>query len=108
MGISKAVVDGLANMIMAVGIPKTLTLAISSVFVASLAGTIWTVAMNQFRFSAAHNFLLQVVNFGILVIAIWIVIEGLGKLIVPGDQVMSRLRWLPNKVPAGSGISPAR
>lgn len=172
-----AFVDGAANMIMAVGIPKTFTLAIMAVFVASFAGTtldtatriqryvigelgsslnmpflterytgtfvavgsalilafatgasgngalklwplfgavnqtlaalaliiitlylkaqgglkwlvagipagfmlimtIWAVTMNQFTFGTSHNLLLQIVNFIILVIAVWIAIEG--------------------------------
>ncbi len=175
-----AFVDGAANMIMAVGIPKTFTLAIMAVFVASFAGTtldtatriqryvigelgnglkmpilggrytgtfiavgsalilafatgasgkgaltlwplfgavnqtlaalaliiitlylksqgglkwmvagipavfmsvmtIWAVAMNQFKFVSAHNLLLQIINFCILVIAVWITVEGVIK-----------------------------
>jgi carbon starvation protein len=182
-----AFVDGAANMIMAVGIPKTFTLAIMAVFVASFAGTtldtatriqryvigelgsslnmpflterytgtlvavgsalilafatgasgngalklwplfgavnqtlaalaliiitlylktqggqkwlvagipalfmlimtIWAVTMNQFTFGASHNLLLQIVNFIILVIAVWIAIEGAIKFFAPQDE----------------------
>jgi carbon starvation protein len=41
--------------------------------------TIWAVIMNQVKFGAAHNILLQVINIVILFIAIWIVIEGVIK-----------------------------
>jgi carbon starvation protein len=39
--------------------------------------TIWAVVMNQLKFDAAHNWLLMVVNLCILVIAVWIAIEGI-------------------------------
>ena len=45
--------------------------------------TIWAVIMNQFKFGASHNVLLQVINFIILVIAVWIAIEGLIKFFSP-------------------------
>jgi carbon starvation protein len=45
--------------------------------------TIWAVVMNQFKFGADHNVLLQVINFIILVIAVWIAIEGLVKFFSP-------------------------
>jgi carbon starvation protein len=41
--------------------------------------TIWAVIMNQVKFGAAHNALLQVINFCILVIALWILVEGVVK-----------------------------
>jgi carbon starvation protein len=41
--------------------------------------TIWAVAMNQAKFLGAHNMLLTVINILILIIAVWIVIEGLIK-----------------------------
>jgi len=41
--------------------------------------TIWAVIMNQFKFGDAHNMLLQVINLIILVIAVWIAIEGFIK-----------------------------
>jgi carbon starvation protein len=47
--------------------------------------TIWALVMNQFTFGAAHNLLLQVINLVILVIAVWITIEGLIKLASPTD-----------------------
>jgi len=41
--------------------------------------TIWAVIINQVNFLGAHNMLLTVINILILIIAIWIVIEGLIK-----------------------------
>jgi len=41
--------------------------------------TIWAVIVNQVNFLGAHNMLLTVINICILIIAIWIVIEGLIK-----------------------------
>jgi carbon starvation protein len=41
--------------------------------------TIWAVVMNQVKFGAAHNVLLQVINICILLIAVWIVVEGVAK-----------------------------
>jgi carbon starvation protein len=41
--------------------------------------TIWAVIMNQVKFGAAHNILLQVINVIIFIIALWIVAEGLVK-----------------------------
>jgi len=50
-----------------------------------LVMTIWAVAMNQFSFGAAHNLLLQVINFIILVISVWIAFEGIIKFFAPRD-----------------------
>ncbi|MEJ2283780.1 MAG: carbon starvation protein A [Desulfobacterales bacterium] len=47
--------------------------------------TIWAVIMNQFKFGAAQNMLLQVINFCILVIAVWIAIEGVIKFFSTGE-----------------------
>ena len=41
--------------------------------------TIWAVTMNQAKFLGAHNMLLTVINICILIIAVWILIEGLIK-----------------------------
>ncbi|MCW8800600.1 MAG: carbon starvation protein A, partial [Desulfobacter sp.] len=38
--------------------------------------TIWALVLNQTKFGTQHNALLQVVNAIILVIAVWIVVEG--------------------------------
>jgi len=49
--------------------------------------TIWAVIMNQVKFGAAHNMLLQVINIVILFIALWIVIEGVLKFFSMGGEV---------------------
>ena len=41
--------------------------------------TLWATLVNQVRFGSDHNLLLQIVNIIILVIVIWIIIEGLLK-----------------------------
>ncbi|MBL7225789.1 MAG: carbon starvation protein A [Desulfobacteraceae bacterium] len=41
--------------------------------------TIWAVIMNQFKFLGAQNMLLTVINVCILVVAVWIAVEGLIK-----------------------------
>lgn len=41
--------------------------------------TIWAVVMNQTKFLGAHNMLLTVINICVLIIAVWILIEGLIK-----------------------------
>lgn len=45
--------------------------------------TIWALILNQFKFGASHNPLLQVINLIILVIAIWITLEGAIKFFSP-------------------------
>ncbi len=47
--------------------------------------TIWAVVMNQTKFGTQHNLLLQVINGIILVLAVWIVIEGVIKLFSPSE-----------------------
>jgi carbon starvation protein len=49
--------------------------------------TIWAVIMNQVKFGAAHNPLLQVINIVILFIALWIVVEGVIKFFTLGGEV---------------------
>ncbi len=49
--------------------------------------TIWAVIMNQAKFGAAHNMLLQVINIIILLIAIWIVAEGVIKFFSMDGEV---------------------
>ena len=48
--------------------------------------TIWAVILNQVSFGAKHNALLQVINICILVIAIWIAIEGVIKFFTMGEE----------------------
>jgi carbon starvation protein len=47
--------------------------------------TIWAVVMNQVKFGAAHNVLLQIINICILVIAVWIAVEGVIKFFSTGE-----------------------
>ena len=49
--------------------------------------TIWAVILNQVKFGAAHNPLLQVINIVILFIAVWIVIEGVVKFFTMGGDM---------------------
>ncbi len=56
--------------------------AIPMVFMAVM--TIWALVMNQGAFGNQNNLLLQVINGIILLIAIWIVIEGLIKILGSG------------------------
>jgi carbon starvation protein len=60
---------------------KWLVAGLPAAFMAVM--TIWAVVMNQLKFGAAHNLLLQTINLAILVIAVWIVIEGLVKFFAP-------------------------
>jgi len=48
--------------------------------------TIWAVIINQVEFGTAHNILLQVINVCILLIALWIVIEGVIKFFTMGGE----------------------
>ena len=41
--------------------------------------TIWALIMNQSKFLGAHNMLLTVINICILVVAVWIAVEGIIK-----------------------------
>ena len=60
---------------------KWMVAGIPAVFMAFM--TIWAVVMNQLKFGSAHNLMLQVINLIILVIAVWICIEGLIKFFEP-------------------------
>ncbi len=60
---------------------KWLVAGLPAVFM--LVMTIWALVMNQFSYGKAHNALLQVINFCILVIAVWIALEGLSKFFAP-------------------------
>ena len=48
--------------------------------------TIWALIVNQTKFGTQHNMLLQVINGVILIIAIWIAIEGFIKLFSNGES----------------------
>jgi len=43
--------------------------------------TTWVIILNQISFFESENILLQIVNFTIFVIAVWIIIEGLLKFL---------------------------
>ncbi len=49
--------------------------------------TIWALFLNQTKFGASHNMLLQVVNAIILILAVWIAIEGLIKFFNTKEDV---------------------
>jgi len=52
--------------------------------------TLWAAIMNQFMFATQQNLLLQVINIAIIVIAAWIVVEGVVKFFVPGGTSLQR------------------
>ncbi len=47
--------------------------------------TIWALILNQVKFGTAHNLLLQVINLCILVIAVWIAVEGVIRFFSTGE-----------------------
>jgi carbon starvation protein len=47
--------------------------------------TIWALILNQVTFGAANNLLLQVINLCILVIAVWIAVEGAIRFFSTGE-----------------------
>ena len=49
--------------------------------------TIWAVIINQIDFGAAQNMLLQAINVLILLIALWIVAEGVIKFFSMGGEL---------------------
>lgn len=56
---------------------KWMVSGIPAVFMAVM--TLWASVMNQLKFGTQHNLLLQVINVVIIVIAAWILVEGLIK-----------------------------
>ena len=56
---------------------KWITAGFPAIFMTIM--TIWAVILNQIKFLNAHNILLQATNFIILIIAVWITIEGIAK-----------------------------
>jgi carbon starvation protein len=63
---------------------KWLVSGIPAIFMAIM--TIWAVILNQVKFGAGGNMLLTVINLCILVIALWIAIEGVIKFFVTGEE----------------------
>ena len=47
--------------------------------------TIWACILNQIKFIGAHNVLLYVINICIVIVALWIVVEGVIKFVVPSE-----------------------
>ena len=66
---------------------KWLVSGIPAAFMAFM--TIWAVIMNQTKFGHQHNLLLQIINGIILVIAVWIVAEGVIKLFSTSETTPS-------------------
>ena len=48
--------------------------------------TIWGVILNQTMFLSKHNALLTVINAAILIVAVWIVVEGVARFIALGGE----------------------
>ena len=48
--------------------------------------TIWALIINQGSFGTAHNLMLQVINGVILIVAVWIAVEGFIKLFSNGES----------------------
>jgi carbon starvation protein len=48
--------------------------------------TIWALVLNQVKFGAGGNILLTVINICILIIALWIAIEGVIKFFVTEEE----------------------
>ena len=65
---------------------KWMVAGIPAVFMAVM--TLWAAVMNQVKFGGAHNMLLQVINIVIIVVAVWIVIEGLIKFFSSDDATL--------------------
>jgi carbon starvation protein len=65
---------------------KWLVAGLPAVFMAVM--TLWAAVLNQVKFGGQNNLLLQVINIAIIVIAVWIVIEGLIKFFSPDDVAL--------------------
>jgi carbon starvation protein len=63
---------------------KWVVAGIPAVFMAIM--TLWAAVMNQFKFGTQHNLLLQTINFAIIIIAAWIVVEGVVKFFSHDDM----------------------
>jgi carbon starvation protein len=65
---------------------KWMVAGLPAVFMAFM--TLWAAVMNQVKFGGQDNLLLQVINITIIVIAVWIVIEGLIKFFSSDDVAL--------------------
>jgi carbon starvation protein len=63
---------------------KWLVSGIPAIFMAVM--TIWAVILNQVKFGAGGNILLTVINICILIVALWIAIEGVIKFFVTEEE----------------------
>jgi carbon starvation protein len=63
---------------------KWLISAVPAIFVAVMS--IWGVILNQTMFLSKHNALLTVINAIILIVAVWIVIEGVARFFTVGGE----------------------
>jgi len=60
---------------------KWMIAGVPAIFMAVM--TIWATVYNQVNFLGAHNMLLTIINICILIVAVWIVIEGVVKFFTP-------------------------
>jgi carbon starvation protein len=60
---------------------KWMIAGLPAIFMAVM--TIWALVINQTKFLGAHNMLLTVINICIIIVAVWIVIEGVVKFFTP-------------------------
>ena len=63
---------------------KWLISGLPAIFMAVM--TIWAVILNEVKFSAGHNALLTVINLLVLIIAVWILIEGVIKFFTTEEE----------------------
>jgi carbon starvation protein len=63
---------------------KWLISGIPAIFMAVM--TIWAVILNEVKFSAGNNVLLTVINLLVLIIAVWILIEGVVKFFTTEEE----------------------
>ena len=63
---------------------KWLIAGIPAIFMSVM--TIWAVVVNQTTFLSKHNALLTVINIIILIVALWIVVEGIAKFFSVGGE----------------------
>jgi len=62
---------------------KWLVAGIPAIFMAVM--TLWAAILNQVQFGSAHNLLLQSINIAIIIIAAWILVEGVVKFFQTDD-----------------------
>jgi carbon starvation protein len=60
---------------------KWMVAGLPAIFMAVM--TIWALVINQVNFLGKHNMLLTVINICIIIVAVWIVIEGVAKFFTP-------------------------